>query len=263
MEENNANWIKINRKILEWQWATDVSVFRLWIHLLLKANYKTGYFQDIVVERGQLVTGRKALSAETGLSENQVRVALDKLKSSGEITIKTTKKFSLITIVKYDFFQSEIDEPTKKNVLTSPQEKELKKYILNKKEKNIIKKEKSERDYSDEFNQLWLYYLKNSYDSPVGTKKVAWKQYSDLINSNSHDRIMAHVKGYLAECNKKKCKTKHLSTFLNTTDFRDEPEVVYGSVNSNCIPNIPKAEPRQYGIAQTHEEYLRQTGRLK
>ena len=90
----------------EWEWYTDGNVFRVFMHLLLTANPEDRKWKGIVVKRGQVVTGRKALAEVLGLSEQQVRTALEKLKSTNEITSKTTNKFTIITICKYDSYQS-------------------------------------------------------------------------------------------------------------------------------------------------------------
>lgn len=104
--KNDYTWISLHRKFLKWQWYKNINVKTLFIHLLLKANYKDNYWQDIVIKRGQILTSIKNLSDEIGLTEQQTRTALNKLKSTNEITIKTTSKFSLITIEKYDFYQN-------------------------------------------------------------------------------------------------------------------------------------------------------------
>ena len=61
-------WIKIHRKLLEWEWYTDINVKVLFIHLLLKANHKPKSYRGIVIETGQVMTGLELLSKETGLS---------------------------------------------------------------------------------------------------------------------------------------------------------------------------------------------------
>ena len=91
-------WIQLHRKLIDWEWYTDGNVLRLFIHLLLKANHKDVKWRGINVCKGQLITGRKVLSAETGMSEQQIRTALNKLESTNEITIKTTNLNSLISI---------------------------------------------------------------------------------------------------------------------------------------------------------------------
>ena len=35
-----SGWIKIHRQILEWEWYSDTNTFRVFLHLLLKANHK-------------------------------------------------------------------------------------------------------------------------------------------------------------------------------------------------------------------------------
>jgi hypothetical protein len=35
-----SGWIKIHRSILEWEWYEDTNTFRLFMHLILKANHK-------------------------------------------------------------------------------------------------------------------------------------------------------------------------------------------------------------------------------
>jgi hypothetical protein len=102
-----SGWIKLHRKMLKWEWYEDINVCRLWTHLLLKANHKDNKWKGIEVKAGQLITGRIALSAETGLTEQQTRTALSKLKSTGEITIKISNKFSIITITSWPIHQQD------------------------------------------------------------------------------------------------------------------------------------------------------------
>jgi len=96
-----AGWIKLHRKMLEWEWYDDINVCRLWMHILLKANHKPNNWRGITVQAGQFVTGRIALAKETGLTEQQIRTALNKLKSTGEVTSKSYSKFSVITITSW------------------------------------------------------------------------------------------------------------------------------------------------------------------
>lgn len=105
-----AGFIKVDRKILKWEWYQDVKVFHLFLYFLLKANHCDGRWQGNDIKRGQLLTGRLQLAKDTGLTEREIRTCLNKLKMTGEVTIKVTSKFSIITICKYDFYQSEYTE---------------------------------------------------------------------------------------------------------------------------------------------------------
>ena len=101
-----GRFIKLYDKILNWEWYHDTNTFRLFIHLLLKANYKECTFQGMSIQRGQLVTSLTSLAAGTALSIRQVRVSLDKLQMTGEVTSKAYPKYRVITIVRYDDYQS-------------------------------------------------------------------------------------------------------------------------------------------------------------
>lgn len=99
-------WIKLHRKILDWEWYTDAPVRILYEHLLLTANFEEKKWKGIVIKPGQLVTSRGHLAEQTGLSEQQVRTALEKLKKSKNITSHTTNRYTLITIENYSLYQS-------------------------------------------------------------------------------------------------------------------------------------------------------------
>lgn len=126
-----GKWIKLHSKILFWEWYKVPNTRDLFIHLLLKANWKEGKFQGYDIPRGSLVAGRKQLAEETGMTEQEIRTALNHLKSTNEITIKTTKKFSIITITNYELYQmnNQVDnqqvtnnQPTANQQLTTIEE---------------------------------------------------------------------------------------------------------------------------------------------
>lgn len=110
-------FIALHRSLLSWGWHADPATGWLFVNLLLMANWTDSEWQGMTIERGQLVTGRKALAAQTGLSEQTVRTSLNRLKSTNEITIASTNKFSVITIVNYGKFQDVPEMPT--STLTS------------------------------------------------------------------------------------------------------------------------------------------------
>lgn len=135
-------WIKLHKKLLEWEWYDDINVKCLFLHILLTANYEQKKWHGITIERGQLVTSVNSLVSQLQLSAMQIRTALDKLKSTNEITIKTTNKFTLITIcnyVKYQCFESaeqQTKQQTNNNQITNEQQTNNNN-IRNKEYKNI------------------------------------------------------------------------------------------------------------------------------
>lgn len=109
-------YLKLSRKILSWRWYKDSNTARLFLHLMLKANHTKSEFEAHSIKRGQLVTGRKALASELGLTERQVRTALEHLKMTNDIAIDSTSKYSIITMLNYEDFQT----PTNKMSFESP-----------------------------------------------------------------------------------------------------------------------------------------------
>ncbi len=101
----NETWVKLHSKLINWEWYKDSNTKDLFIHCLLKANWKDGNFKGEIVPRGSFVTGRKKLAEELGLTEQNIKTALNHLKSTNEINIKTTNKFSIITINNYEKYQ--------------------------------------------------------------------------------------------------------------------------------------------------------------
>lgn len=101
-----AGYIRIDRKILDWEWYSDANTCRLFIHLLLKANWRDGRFQGIDIPRGSLITSYNTLADESGLSVRNVRTALEHLKTTGEVTVSRHSKFSVITIKNYSLYQT-------------------------------------------------------------------------------------------------------------------------------------------------------------
>ena len=125
-----SGWIKLHRKILEWEWYSEPTTFRVFLHLMLKANHKDRRFKGIELIKGSVVTSRDILAMETSLSVRQVRTALDKLKSTNEVTIKTSSQGTIIQLVNYDKYQLETNETTNERPTSDQQT------TTNKNEKN-------------------------------------------------------------------------------------------------------------------------------
>ena len=99
-------YITLPRKIFDWRWFKKPKTAFLFIYLLLSCNFEDNDFEDIIINRGQCVCTQSRLSAETGLSPKEVRTALDNLKKTGDITIDTSRGYSLITIPEYERYAS-------------------------------------------------------------------------------------------------------------------------------------------------------------
>lgn len=98
-------FIKLARQMLSWEWYSDINVTRVFIHLLLNATYKDYPYQGLVIPRGGQITTHDKLAGETGLTKSEVRGAISKLKSTGEITTEITRNKQLIRLCNYSAYQ--------------------------------------------------------------------------------------------------------------------------------------------------------------
>jgi hypothetical protein len=98
-------WIKLHRKMTEWEWFQKSEMVHLFVHLLLMANHKPKPWQGIDIKRGQVVTGLKSLKKATGISTQTLRTCLSKLEKSGNLTSKSTNKYRIITLCNYETYQ--------------------------------------------------------------------------------------------------------------------------------------------------------------
>lgn len=134
-------WIKIYRKIQSKGYYKKSEYIHLWIHLLLKANHKEVEFmwngEVIIIKGGQLLTGRKALSDETGIPESTIERILKLLENEQQIEQEKTTKFRIITIINWKEYQGE--QQTDNRWTTNGQQTDTNKNEKN--DKNENKKE--------------------------------------------------------------------------------------------------------------------------
>ena len=174
-------WIKTFRKLKDWQWYKKTNMVHLFIHLLLSANHKDGKWMDQEVKRGQLITGRKQLKKETGISEQSIRTLLNKLISTNEITIESTNQYSIITICNYDSYQGNGFEDNQDNNQPSNQQLTSDQPAINQRlttNKNV-KKEKKDKKKSvfvpPILEDVVKYFKDKGYSE--STAKIAFEYY--------------------------------------------------------------------------------------
>lgn len=141
-------FIKLHRKLIAWGWYQDYVVKDVFLHLILNANFKDTPWRDTVLKKGQLIIGSKKLAEDLGFSRQQVRTALNKLKSTNEITIETTNRYSLVTIVNWSDYQSDDETATNKTTrkATNKQPTDNQQATSKQPQRNKDKKEKNKRN---------------------------------------------------------------------------------------------------------------------
>jgi len=105
----NRGYVRLWRKSLDAGWIRNHKLWAFWTYCLMKASHKeydaiVG-LQVVHLMPGQFIFGLRVASRETGLSIRQIRTILDFLRKAGNLTIKTTNKFSIITVINWPTYQ--------------------------------------------------------------------------------------------------------------------------------------------------------------
>lgn len=103
----NGDFVKMYRSFLEWEWYSDINTSRLFLHMLLKANWRDSKFQGITVPRGSFISSIGRLAEETALTDREIRTAVSHLKMTGEVTSRPTNRYTVFTVVNYNLYQSD------------------------------------------------------------------------------------------------------------------------------------------------------------
>lgn len=190
-------WIKLHRKFGDWGYYGNSQMVHLFIHLLINANFEDKGWNGIVIKRGQFVTGLLSIHNATGISIQSTRTLLKKLEKTKEIIVKSTNKYSIITICKYDDYQFENDDTNKQ--LTNNQQT-TNKQLTTTKEIEEIKKERNNKIAISKLNDLdfprieykpiwltWVEHKKIQFNDTYKSEKselIAFKNLLALSGNN-------------------------------------------------------------------------------
>ena len=98
-------FIKLHRSILNWEWWQDENTRNVFLWLLLNANWEDSRFQGHIISKGSLVTSYPKIAENLNISERNARTAIKHLKMTGEVTVKVTRRFSIVTITNWAKYQ--------------------------------------------------------------------------------------------------------------------------------------------------------------
>ena len=173
-----SGWIKLHRKVTEWEHYETPETFRVFVHLLLMAAHKKTIWKGVELNPGDVPTGRRKLSRKLNIKESVIRTCLKRLEKTNEIKILSNKKGSIVTIVNFSAYQIEekpkrVVKPKPKKEVVIPTELEFLKHAKLKdsdfslKRKNIVAKyvtwkDNGWKDGNDKPIKNWKIKLQNT-----------------------------------------------------------------------------------------------------
>lgn len=210
----------------DWEWYENTNVFRLFYHCLLHTNLENKRYCGKEIKAGQFVSSITRISAETGLTESQVRTVLKKLKDTGYISTKSTNKYTIYTVNEYQkYIGGQVAETTTEENKVVENGTKMEQPVERKMEQTEEKVketcEKSNKKAINEcFERLWKKYPSKKGKGQVSdTKKKVLYQIGE-------EHIQRALERYLDGLEKDASwrKPQNGSTFFNSgyVDYLDE-----------------------------------------
>lgn len=239
-------WIKLHRKILDNPIVMqDAEYFALWVYLLLNATH-TEYpvlfgGKKIMLQPGQLITGRIALSNELKISQSKVVRILNKLKIEQQIEQQTSNKNSLITLKNWSEYQQigqQSEQQADNNRTTSGQQSDTNKNVKNNKNIKNVKNNTNMAGEDTDFDQFWKAYPKKS------GKEAARVSFAKKTKGVSLDIILGAIEKQKRSVQWTKDNGQYIpnpATWLNQGRWEDE------------LPMVDKAKSRDIDVADLPE----------
>ena len=180
-----GNFIKIDRKILKWEWWSDINTFRLFMYMLISAYWKDGNYKGKIIERGSFPSSISELSKETNLSVMEIRTSLKHLQLTGEITSNLTNNQQTDNIL---LTNSILKESKNERTEEIKEDKNAEKDIT-----NVISKKKSYYPDDELLDEAFNEYvtMRKRIKKPICTDKALHRAMNTLEKLSGGDNDLA------------------------------------------------------------------------
>lgn len=216
-QENRNGFIVIARQLLDWRFAQFPYAVALWVHLIMRANWKDGWFMGERIPRGSLATSTASLAEQTGVSESTVRRWLKKFENDGQITRQATNRFTIINITNYRAFQdipddrvneqvteqvnkqmneqvnNQVTEQVNHNRTKKQSNKETKKQVFIRPSLDDVRQYASENSLSVDPERFYDYYEANGWTINGKAQMKDWKAAMRNWSRREKDKPAGHV----------------------------------------------------------------------
>lgn len=240
-------------------WYTTPNTLALFLHLVTKANIRDSFFAGKRIERGCVVTSIGRLSEETGLTDKQVRIALDHLAETGDVIREASNRFTLLRIQKFDRFCG-ANEGQAEGELTANEGRTEGEQVANKgqhqkKEEKGDKEEKKEKGNTslsgtvktvvDAWNSQCSSALKISRISPQSTR---YKSLAARIDEYGVEDVLTAIGNVAQSAFLREATWFSFDWFVKPNNF---PKVLDGNYNDRH-----HAEKREAPVAKADDAGL-------
>ncbi|MFR9541873.1 MAG: hypothetical protein SNH27_07460 [Rikenellaceae bacterium] len=230
-----SGWIKLYRRFLDWEYYAEPNTKAVAIHLLLKANREAKKWQGVTIDRGELAIGVESLGKDLGLTIQQTRTALAKLKKSEFCNIRSTNKFSIVTVLNFDSYQAldSDEQQTNNKRATNEQQTNNKRITTIQEIENIRIKEKEKSSHTHtcthedflkfvlwikdnapsleefryQFTELQFVKMKSRYDATTQIKPILEEMHNNGASSKKNSAYLT-FKSYMRNAKQSNAKPR-------------------------------------------------------
>ena len=152
-------YMKLFRKISEWEWYDDPVTFKVFLHFLITARWQDGSWHGIEIKRGEVLESLPSIAQKNGLTVQNVRTAIQHLLNTNSITIRKSGRCHVYRVSEYEKYQGQPDYKQESNrEVTENQQKGNREVTAHKeskesKESKEGKKERVLRESKDSLSQ--------------------------------------------------------------------------------------------------------------
>ena len=249
---SRKGWVKAHRSFLDWEWMRKGHSFKVMMALVFKANYEPRTYQGTPIKRGELIIGRDLFASELGISVQQLRTILRNLESTGEITTKSSRKGTIVTVVRYEDYQTSTNEPTSELTAkptppaTTLKEVEEKKNTMSDQdppaedgEFELFEEEiETGPTIEEEAERVW-----KSYPAKAAKAK-AMPHVVRAVKAHGADWLIDYIERYAAACHAIGRSMKNGDTFFRNDAYEDDIPIIpltpaeirqRNALNSRCF----------------------------
>lgn len=237
-----AGWLKLHRSVTDSFVFKNPDRLKFWIWCLCKASHQeretTVGLQDIKINKGQFIFGRKVASTELNMAESKIYRLLKTFEKREKIEVESNNKFSIVTVVNWEFYQAteQQSEQQSDNKLTT-----------NEQQSNTDKKVKKEKKVKNKANTDDFKEIRKAYPG-TKTKVTADKKLPDLIDEYGKEQILRSVLRYKKFVEDKRAEGFKDMNFLNESTFWNGRYVDYLDENYVIEKPKPKKEPKSFEV---------------
>ena len=233
-----AGFVTILRQITEWQWYKSHTHRGVFLHLILKANFKDNKKGRTLIRRGSLVTSCQILADELNYTKKTILKTLRDLEDTGEIKRKTSNLGTTITICNYDLLQKYgvLTTPPSNTPSIPPSIPPSKRQVST--NNNVNKETKKQVKVEFDINAIYVEYPKKT-DKEKGMKKL----HTIIKDQSLYDKVLQGAINYnkfLIDQGTARQFIKGFGSWVNGKCWEDEL-VTDGQAREEAIAKLDEA----------------------